>query len=327
MKNIIYLSLFITLTLSSCNYQRNKLSIQSIKKDISINQLSDSSFFSDIRSLCFYKNNFFVSEYNRDNIFILNSNLELEKTIGNKGKGPGELLGASHLYLYKDSIFVINDGKRTIEVFGFENHLRTINIPQGLSLNSDIRFCLHRSSIILTNFNSTSSISSLSINSDSIIWFGNLKKFGTQKENRIKNKRHLHIMEDRVIAIPDCQSKIEIYNMSGELLLDYEFRNLDLVSKLVQFTEKQGKEINSYYQLFPDSYVYENQIFILTLSVGKNDKLQCNKIIQFEVINDSILPKRIFQLGNGWFGPFCVTGEGILAYNRTSAELILYDYE
>ncbi len=313
--------------LSSCNFQGNKLPIQKIKKDISINQLSDSSFFSDIRSLCFYKNNFFVSEYNRDNIFILNSNLQLEKIIGNKGKGPGELLGASHLFLYKDSIFVINDSKRTIEVFGFKKHLRTINIPQGLSLNSDIRFCLQTGKILLTNFHSTNSISALSLSSDSIHWFGSLKKFKTQKETRIKNKRHLHTMGDRIISIPDCQSKIEIYNMRGEILLDYEFRNIDLVNKLLLFTEKQGNEINSYYQLFPDSYVYGNKIFILTLSVGKNDKLQCNKIIQFEEIDNRILPKKIFQLGNGWFSSICVTDEKILAYNQTASELILYDYE
>jgi len=313
--------------MTSCNYHKDQLSIQKLKKDIFINQLSDSSFFSDIRSVSFYKNKFFISDYNRDNIFILNRKLELEKTLGNKGKGPGELLGASHLYLYQDSIFVINDGKRTIEVFNFNNYLTTINIPQPLSLSSDIRFCLHKGKILLTNFNSSSSISMLSFKSDSIIWFGNLKKFGTLKETKIKNKRHVQIMENNIIALPDCQPMLELYNMKGELLDVYEFRSIDFIDKFLLFTKKQKKSINSYYQLFPDFYVYGNQIFILALSVEKNNKLQCNKIIQFEMVDNSILPKNILSLGNGWFGPFCVAGKKILAFNQTNAELILYDYE
>ncbi|PIF06705.1 MAG: hypothetical protein CSA36_00485 [Draconibacterium sp.] len=313
--------------ITSCNYHKGQLPIQKLKKDIFINQLSDSSFFFDIRSVFFYKNKFFISDYNRDNILILNRKLKLEKTLGNKGKGPGELLGASHLFIYQDHIFIINDGKKTIEVFGFNDYLRTINIPQSISLSSDIRFCLQEGKVLLTNFHLTSSICALSLGSDSILWFGNLKKFETQKETRIKNKRHLHVMGDRIISIPDCQSKIEIYNMSGEILLDYEFQNIDLVNQLLKFTEKQKQDINSYYQLFPDSYIFENKLFILTLSVGENDRLQCNKIIQFEMINNTILPKRIFHLGNGWFGPICVTGENILAYNQTNAELTLYNYE
>ncbi len=45
------------------------------------------------------------------------------------------------------------------------------------------------------------------------------------------------------------------------------------------------------------------------------------------MVDDKILPKKIFDLGSGWFGSFCVTGEKILAFNVPNSELILYDYK
>lgn len=327
MKNILYQSLCLIFVFTSCSHHQEVLPVQELKKRISINQLSDSSFFSDIRSIAFYKDDFFISEYNRNHIFILNHNLELKKTLGSKGQGPGELLGAGNLFLYRDSIFIINDGKRTIEVFDFNNHLETIRIPQNFSLTSDIRFCLYEKKIFLPKVLPTSSIAALSLDSDSVIEFGHLKKWDTQQETRIKNKRHLNLLGDKIIAIPDCQPNIEVYNMKGELLLNYNSRSIDLVDQFLKFAEKKERTPNSYSQLAQDTYIYGNQIFILIRSVDQNDNVQSNRIIQFELADNKIIPKQILHLGEGWFGYICVTEESILAYNQSSSELILYDYE
>ncbi len=327
MKKIIYLGVLLTFVFLSCNNEKEGLPTQKLKKDISIKEFSDSTFFSDIRSLFFYKDKFFASDYKRDNIFILDKNLKLEKTIGNKGRGPGELLGASQLFLYQDSIFIINDQRRTIDVFGYNNHLKTIKMPLGVDLHSAVAFSVYNDKILLSNCDSISSIASLSLKSDSVVQFGKLKQFRTPKETRIKNERHISVMGDRIIAIPDCQPNIEVYDMEGKLLLDYEFGDIELIKNLLRFTKSKKQAINSYYLITEYSYVYENKIFILTTSVDENDRMKSNTIIQFEMVDDKISPKKIFDLGNGWFNSFCVTGEKILTFNASNPELILYNYE
>lgn len=328
MKKYIYLLLLSFSILLSCNENNSKLPLHKLTVELSINRFSDSTFFSDIRSLYYHDGKFFATDNVRDNIFLLNSQLELEITLGNTGRGPGELLGASDLFLYHDSIFVLNDYNRTFEIFNRDGHLKTIRLPhQIVGLHSGYRFCVKNGKIILSNPNVSTSISKFSYTSDSIFCFGNLKVFRTEKETQVKNNRHLQMIEEEIIALPDCHPNIEIYNQSGELLVNYEFRNIDLINELLQFTENQNSAPNSYYRLFQDLYVYNNQIFILTLSLNKNGRIQCNKIIQFEMTKNNIIPKKIFDLGDGWFGPFCVTGEKILAFNSRTAELILYNYE
>ncbi len=329
MKKSIYIISVLILVFSCGESSTKKIPIQKLEKDKSINQFSDSTFFSDVRSLYFYKDNFFISEYKRDNVFILDKNLQLKKTLGTKGQGPREFLGASHIFVYNDSIFVYNESKRVFEVLGYNNHLKTIKIPKSIAkADSGMRFCLYNDKFFISNSNLKSSIASFSLKSDSIMRFGNLKQMRTPKETRIKNHRHLNIIDNRILAISDHQPHIEIYDIKGDLLLNYDLEDISLIKNVSNLNKKQ--EVNSYYSIIQDTYVLKNKIFILVLSIDKNDKKQCNKIIQLEMVDDEIIPKQIFDLGDGWFKTFCVAevAEGkILAYNNTSAELILYDYE
>jgi len=327
MKNLLCLTLLMIPLVMSCGNRGNELPIQALKKEKSIDRLSDSSFFSDIRSAAFHKGKFIISDYGQNKVIVLDSKLELEKTLGSEGKGPGELQGASQVCIYRDSIFIINDYKRTIEVFSPDNHVRTIEPPQSLGLSSFVRFCLHNDQIFLANYHPTASISALSLHSDSITWFGNLKKYGTERETRIKNKRNLHATAGRIIAVPNCQPKIEMYNMEGTLLSEFDARSIGLVNRYVQSIEKEKQGENSYSIIFFDSYVFENQLFVLTASLDENDEAQCNTIIHFEVANSEILPKQILLLGKGWFNPICANGEVILTINRKTDELSLYGYE
>jgi hypothetical protein len=327
MRNKFCIGLISILFLPSCRQMGTQLLVRDLEKNASISQLSDSTFFSDIRSIFYYDDKYYIAEYNRDNILILNNNLDLERSLGNKGRGPGELMGVSHLFVRQDSIFVINDGKRTIEIFDYKGYLATIDAPQEIELSSDIRFCLLANDILLSSPNSNFSMSMFSFNSASIKWFGNLKKYKTQKETKIKNQRHIQVTEDKIIALSDCQPVLELYNIDGELLDVFDFRYIDFIAQLMLYVEKKEISENSYYQIFQDFYISGNQIFVLALSLDENEEVQCNRIIQFEMEDGSFFPKQILSLGHGWFGPICVGDGKILAYNQIETELTLFDYE
>src|SRR5699024_6159510 len=97
---------------------------------LAIDQLSDSSFFCNVTSIDYKDGKYYISDYERGNIFVLDKQLNLINTLGIKGKGPGELLGASQLFVHSaDSVLIYNDGKKSIELFDQERHQSTITLP------------------------------------------------------------------------------------------------------------------------------------------------------------------------------------------------------
>ncbi len=315
--------------LLSCNSSMETIPKKQVKLNISINTLSDSSYFSDIRSIYYRNSKYYLSEYNRDNIFVLNDSLHLINIVGNKGKGPGELLGASHIFLpNKDSIFILNDAKKTIEIFGLETHLSTLNVPQETALSADMRFCVRNDTIFLSNsFDESTSICGFSFKTSYFNTFGDIVNYPTQKEIQVKNRRHLHSYKDYIIAIPDCHPVVEIYSLLGEKLNVIRFDNISSINKMIKYVEGKKAKTNSYLQFIPDSYIYENNLFILFMSIMENGKKECNKILQLKINDTQLCPIQIFDLGKGWFGPICVNKDGILAFDQISKTLKKFSYE
>ncbi|MDD3893019.1 MAG: hypothetical protein PHE03_12030, partial [Bacteroidales bacterium] len=90
--------------------------------------------------------------------------------------------------------------------------------------------------------------------------------------------------------------------------------------------ERNDYAENSYSQFFPESYVYEDKIFILIITVGENDEKFTNTLLELELEGDAIKPVRLLNLGNGWFSSFCVSADKIVAFNGSTTKLIRYDY-
>lgn len=323
-----YLLLFLIYLIigQSCKDKIKHLPVVNLTSELSINQFSDSSYFSDIRSLYYNNGRYFASDYKRDQIFILNGDLELQKTLGVKGRGPGELLGASHIYVHNDTIFVYNDSKKTIELFNNAKHLQTIGFLPQHRLSSGIRFSVHNNEIYFSSFYSPFSISKYDYMLDSAQFFGRSKEYRTPKERRIKNHRHIHIFNNRIVAIPDCQAFVELYSLNGEFINSFDLSNISPIKEMLEYIGKNNYAENSYFQFFSDSYVFDNNVFILITTVEKNDKKFTNNILQLEIINDEIRPVQILNLGNGWFDAICVSENKILAFNCSTAELVRYAY-
>jgi hypothetical protein len=258
-------------------------------------------------------------------IFVLNRDLNLLKSFGKGGKGPGELSGASHLYVNKDSIYVYNDAKRTIELFNNGNHIKTINLPYNINCNGDTRFFIKDHLIFISNPNEFSSISCFSIDGSWLKNFGKVEKYQTDKETTIKNFRHICFYNDKILAVSNCNPNIEMYNMKGERIKEYDFSYLPPVKKMMEFIDRQPSAPNSYYTIVSDIYIFENKLFLLTLSVNEENKTEANKILQFEIGEETLKPVTIIDLGKGWFGPICIAEDCIVTFNHVTSELTKYD--
>jgi len=64
-----------------------------------------------------YNGNFYLNNYENDQILIYDSSLKLLHTVGKSGRGPGEFQGAGSLFVYNDSVYVYNSGGMRINVY------------------------------------------------------------------------------------------------------------------------------------------------------------------------------------------------------------------
>ncbi len=91
------ISIYLT-ALYSCQIYNADVDEVILTKDTAIIQLSDSSFFADVRSLYFDKF-LYLTDYNRDQIIILDYNGTFVKILEEKEKGL-ENFSVHHIYMY-----------------------------------------------------------------------------------------------------------------------------------------------------------------------------------------------------------------------------------
>jgi hypothetical protein len=318
MKKIKYISVLLyALLVYACTNKINSPEEVSLQKISEIAQLSDTTFISDVRSIYYNKNKFYLSDYKRNQIIILDQKLKFINTIGNTGNGPGELNGASQLYVDNDTLYVINDGKNAIEVFINEKYTNTILFPNMNHLASTKRFSKYKGKIYISNVSSNNNSSIVSFDSqDRMIPFGVLHKYNTPKETIIKNEKHILTYKDKIISISDNVPKIEMYDAKGILITEFDYGDVNLIKEFMTFTNKQKSAENSYFVLVSDAYIFADNLYLMILSL-ENNKVKSNKILEIKINDNAFKINRILNLGDDWYQSICITNNQLIASNGT----------
>lgn len=312
-KTYLLLIFSICFIFCSCKKQKNIIENFSLKNDTTINQLSDTSFIWDVRSMHFDKY-LYLTDYKRDQIIVLDNKGNFIRSIGTKGQGPGEFLGASHLFVINDTIFVANDGKRCIEMYKDYKYLRTINLPKNINLSSEYRFFYKNEKIYLTSLSASNSIASFDINTGLIKYLGKSVEFGTAKQTEIRNKRHLFSFKNFLIAVSDNMPIVEKYDLAGNLLESFDYSDIQEVDHVLNYFKKNDEEQNSYYQLVTDAYLNNNNLYILLLTV-KNNTVFSNTVLTIDV-NTKMHTQEICNIGKGWFSSIGIEDDSMWAFNQ-----------
>ncbi|QTD38778.1 6-bladed beta-propeller [Polaribacter batillariae] len=307
--------------ISSCSKHKG-IEISKLKKERVIERLSDSSFIYDVRAIINYNEDIYLSDYKRNQVIVLDESLKLKKTLGSAGKGPGEFIGPSQLFIDNDTIYVMNDGHRTIEAFDFFKHQKTISPPKEIRLSAEKKFVKSNNYFYLSNVNSHGSISRYNSYNKNIKQFGLIEKYRTEKETRIKNGKYILKYQDFIIAVSDNKPKLEMYNMTGDFVLEFDYRSIKSVSNTMDYIEKQKQEENSYYEFVSDAYLFSDKLYLLTLFYNQN-KMFSNKVLEIEINNTAFRASRLLDLGNDWFESICITKGTLLASNGSLVEFKL----
>lgn len=322
MKNtIIILFTCCWLSLFSCKQINSDVRIIKLQEDTIISQLSDSSFFADVRSL-FFHDKIYLTDYSRDQIIILDKDGNFIKTLGGKGKGPGEFLGASHLFKNNDTLYIANDAKRCIEVFTDSGYIRSLAFPQTVSLRANSRFFVHGSDFALTSFSDDNSNVFFDMVSGKTKNWGRLIKFTTGKQTRIRNHRHLFKYKSFILSVSNNMPIIEKYDLSGRILDVYDYSRVPVIQQTINHVENEKMGENTYFKMVPDAYLDNEKLYLLITS-RKNDRVSSNHILEITV-NDKMKITAIYILGNGWYNSICISKNQLWTFNVLNGNLSKY---
>lgn len=314
MKNIVKYALFVFILISFNNCQQNKLSVIKLKKEKSIDILSDSTLFSNVECLSVNKGAVFFTNTFYDQLVNLDETLSLIKTIGTRGQGPNELLDINQ-FAIQDSLIVVLNGNNRINIFNINGELLEEHSLTGIPIRFDTghRFHFNGEEIIGSSAFSENPLTVYNIYTNEQTFFGEKYKFALSNQTAIRNDRFVRVFGDKCVAVSDNMPFIEIYDLkSKENIEKYDYSTIYEIEKSLKAIERKDKNPNSYYTLCRDICLVDDYLYVLFISYA--EKFEANKIIKFELV-PSVNPVSIIELPGEIYSSFCISDYFVYGYN------------
>jgi hypothetical protein len=299
---------------SSCIHQSTtQLNNVVLTKVTETDMFGDSTYFSQIMSM-FWAETIYIPDYKRDQIIEVDTMNQVINTIGSRGSGPGELLGASNLFVKNDTIYIINESKQCFEIFDKTQYIGSIRSP---GLFGDRRFSVVDGNIICASLSEHHSLKIINTRKDSVFFFGNLSERGKKY-----NGKHIWTDERFIYAISELEPIIDRYLFNGEFVDKYDFRNIEPIKTLMTYSDRNLPQ-NSYRVLVPDVYMYKDLLYLLIVT-RDGDKSNCNTLLVINVKKMEAVKLITLNERGSWFESFCVKDNILIAFNLPKASLLKF---
>ena len=316
--------LFISCLLISCNTEKVKLMMFEIQPNNTVLQINDTVFFSNnITCLKSFENKFYVSDAVNHTVFVFDSNLQLEHTLGCKGKGPGEFNIPIDICLEDSSLYIVDGGNGRINIFERDNSSWTYaqQIPVGLNF-------VEENSIIIRNEHIYNTYPSRNIVHIYDMKGEKQRSFGDLVDIKQKIERNfMNIVEgsDCMILVGKSEPFFMKYNYKGELLKFKDYSDHDFFKKTM-VEQKKFYEIyktNSISNIIGDIVLAKNKLFALYFE--RKDKHITPKILVLSINNFELLASLNLPQGAYTKIDYSEYNECLIAYNSTLGGLQTFD--
>lgn len=314
MRGLFYILGMIALWVGfSCNIDESTLSHQTLKSNFGIDEI-DTFYLTDVRNISASEDGWIISDYFEHKFFDMNGDsYDANFYFGSKGKGPGELMEAGRFCTAGDTLLIMNSGAGSLEMYVKDRFVQGIK-KEAFHFYGITRFDYKNGIFYLPAHDRIHRIMSYDILNDTIQYIGE-----SEFQKNIDQFNHVFYSEGKIFAVSVTEPRILIYHFTGELLVDYRFREVDFVKKFMEFHSiyPNPPDGNSFQSLIQDAVFSEGDLFVLTASVGENDENQLRHIIRFEINNsfDDIYVKDVYELEDGYYTCFAVRGNELLAYD------------
>lgn len=310
------------------NNKNDAISLSPIKE---ISMLADSSFFGVIADMQFSNKTLTLAD-NTPQIFRVGQNFNLKGRIDKTGKGPGEFTSINKISIANDSLYAFNRTQAKMLVFdGLDNFMREMSIDEFVS---DFNVTKNVSFFLSTPYREKL-ITVLNAEGKEINTFGD-QIVERSSVNIARNRRVLLIHEDKLIAIPQTDSWVKVYNLDGKLL-NKKIINHPLLENRIEYNKNRyDSPKDRAGVLFWDGTVFKNKIyllavtglkeepkpkytFVLSYTLGRNGELDFNNAFKLFRTNQA---NRIHGIRLGTIGD-----HSLVVYDLTGRLLAVYKDE
>lgn len=308
---ILHQYFILFLLFHACTSPPKPLSSVNLSKIDETDMFNDTTFFSRIMSMNSIDNRIFLSDYQRNQILEIAPMDTIISTIGNQGRGPGELLGVSSLFVKNDTVYVVNEFHQCFDIFNKSGHIRSYkpNMPIGRGF----RFSVVGENIIYSSLTKEHSMAFCNIKNDSVVYFGNVFSLESMYSGR-----HIWTNENYIYSVSETRPIIERYLLTGAFVDQLDYGNIEQVKKIIQHAENNPTAENVFYILIEDVYLTENSLYLLITSYNGKQTF-CNPILRIDITK--MEPVNLYTLTkkDSWFTSFCVNGNDLFAFNPVNA--------
>jgi hypothetical protein len=318
----------LALMVAGCNLSRERIVFPELEK--SSDQINDSSFLVSVNAIVANNDGYYVLDEKLGYLVFFDRNLKAKFFYGTPGEGPGELISPSQFYLHKDGICVLNTGKQTFEWFNYNNArpVRTVTLPSTIvGLLLDTRFFCNNNIYYVSAPESGMPITIINEASPNVEGFGTISDYYQLQNPAAANARFLFkTSQGNILALSGSSPKLEIYDVSGNLLLQENLDNAHIKERR-HFIESNilRDDGDSFYWYFRDCYHVGNRLYILTIS-GK-DKPVCNVVYEYKVTEENIILIKSYKLRGEWYSSLAVHNNFLLAFETSYDKLELYELQ
>ena len=329
MRSQLYISLLIIIACSCINDTSLQFSTVSSYKTINI--FSDSTYFDNIYSIVISENSYYFADYTNSRIVKTNENLDLVTSIGGYGEGPNEFKGLTEMYLYDDRLYAIDDGNVRINVYKYDDWLRSVKLPTYGAILQNFYVDEKDSVIIYSRLGKTTNIISMDLLGNNVI----TKKINEvsywDKQRKVKAASHiLKTINDNLIVIPLDEPVIFVYNPDWKLVRKLTLDNIPILSKPISMMAAEYHTLahNTTNILFYDVCIDNNNLYILTRSIVSNQDSEFNILMKLRLFSDSIVYDKSYKLVSenrgAWYNAIAVRNDTLVAFESATSEIQLF---
>lgn len=318
---ILYLLIFCIYGLISCK-KSNQLDNINLHIEKTIDNVSDSIFFSDLWSLSSIDNKLFFIDQRMSRIFVLSDDFSSYKFLGEAGHAGNEFIFLAGIHPLQDTIYAFDGGRQVIFIYDTNGNLLNQYSFQAdeLFLSREHRCIIKNKILIGGAYTIGNGCMAIDMADHSVIKWGKIFDFKSKKQEMLRNGRHLFLLNDTYFTVSDNLPIIELYDQKYELISEYNYSDIEIVHSRLKKIEQSEEGENSYSVLCYDAYLWNQSLYLLM--TGFDDgKYTVNKIIVMKIEGNNIIPDKVFSLPGQVYSTICINEKGIFAYNKSDSRL------
>lgn len=305
------LSLFLLLSCSKSTKIGGEMKILECEVDSAIAQFPDSSLFSKVFNMLFYKDEVYMLDVRRKIIAAFDESFDNFHMIGIPGKATDELKSPFRFYIDKDTLCVWDFGE-AIKMYHSGEFIKAIRF----SKTQNSRFFIHSNSFYfpVTDAHNKNNIEVFpKAGKGNKTYGGHFIKYNSNMENVLGNDRDLLCDGDSLYyAIPKKSSIIEEYDLRSNKLVSI----MD-IPDIRENVEKTASNTSRMSNFIIDSYLVGSNLYLLCAS--SSGEYRINTLVRIALTQREV--SGIYRLPGEIYASFCVTPHYIFAFEHKKCRI------